>query len=378
MFSLRTHGTTLATFVAFALLAADAAGQATKAPRTANPPRPQPSAGEAVAAEQQPTPGARAAAPRRPTETATLPNTAAPQPVTKGAPAAAKAAPGAKKVVPVQFQQTLPQLSPEQQAELDHILDAWERESDKVKTLSAGFNLFEYDSTFGPAPGGAQNGPPKATRQVAGAIHFAAPDKGSYQIGEGHDEHWVCDGQAIYEFDAKNKKLIEHRLPKELQGKAITNGPLPFVFGAKAGDMKQRHFMRVITPVDANDEIWIEAWPRTQQDAANFDHVQVILDTKTMLPKAVKLFLPNPKNYKVYVFSDTKMNGPWAIIKSFFSRPATPWGWERVVEQAPDMPPTAGPGPATVRDPRGQPAQRPPTAAADARSQPASRPAKSR
>lgn len=234
----------------------------------------------------------------------------------------------------VQHEQAAPALTKEEQAELDSVLARWEKESDGVKILTATFTLFEYDAAFGAAPAPGQ--PMKASRTCKGDIHFKAPDQGSYRITEGGDDRWMCDGKAIYEFNAKQKTLKEYRLPAELQGKAITNGPLPFVFGAKADAMRKRYFMRVITPPDKQQQIWIEAWPRWQQDAANFHHVQVILDEKTMLPTAIRLYDPNPASNKVYLFGDgMKVNGAWDQIKGFFVRPTTPVGWKHVVEDPP-------------------------------------------
>ncbi len=245
---------------------------------------------------------------------------------------------------PPQQPQPGPRLSPAEQAELDQILVGWEQQSDKIKTLSTAFTMFEYDAVFGPKTVPGQ--PPEPKRVCEGTIHFAAPDKGSYQLTKGGEERWMCDGKAIYEFDAKQRKLKEYRLPKELQGKAITNGPLPFVFGAKAETMKQRYAMRVLTPPDEKTQILIEAWPRWQQDAANFHHVQVILDKKTMLPAALRLYDPNPQMHKVYSFDEhPTVNGAWDQIKSFFNRPTTPLGWQHVVEEPPAeaLPPSQPP-----------------------------------
>jgi TIGR03009 family protein len=233
----------------------------------------------------------------------------------------------------VQHQQAgFPTLSKEEQAELDRILADWERESDKVKTLTATFTMWEYGGGFNAQvqPADAQ----KPTHEYTGEIHFAAPDKGSYEIKTGGDAHWVCDGTAIYEFDSKQKRVKEYRLPKELQGKAITKGPLPFVFGAKAEALRQRYWMRVITPPDAKSQIWIEAWPRWQQDAANFHHVQLILDSKTMLPAAIRMYDVIPA-HKVYAFTSTTVNGAWDKIKDFFVRPRTPLGWQHEVVETP-------------------------------------------
>ena len=57
-------------------------------------------------------------------------------------------------------------------------------------------------------------------------------------------EYWVCDGGAIYQFDSRTKTVTETQLPPELRGKAIGEGPLPFMFGAKAATMKQRYWIQ--------------------------------------------------------------------------------------------------------------------------------------
>ncbi len=302
-----------------------AAGGAATAPR--------PTGGAAISGTAQAAPNGAAA--RQPAPASQAPSSAirqaqATQPIAgpPGRPQATTGqAPAATNPRPI------PQLTPQEQAELDQVLATWEQKSDKVTTLSATFTMWEYDLVFG-APAAAGQ-PPKEKRVCEGVIHFAAPDRGSYQMTKGGEERWMCDGKAIYEFDHKQKKLKEYRLPKELQGKAITKGPLPFVFGAKADSMKQRYVMRIFTPPDVQGQIWIEAWPRWQQDAANFHHVQVILDAKTMIPAAIRVYDPNPNMYKVYAFDKTKVNGAFDQIKDFFSRPMAPLGWQHVVEEPP-------------------------------------------
>ena len=59
------------------------------------------------------------------------------------------------------------------------------------------------------------------------------------------------------------------RLPPELQGKAIVDGPLPFLFGAKAETIKARYWIRVL-PETGNGKFWLEAVPKSRQDVQNF------------------------------------------------------------------------------------------------------------
>lgn len=257
-----------------------------------------------------------------------------------GTPAAAA---GQSRLTPQQRAQLEAQLDQER-AQLDQVLEAWERESKKVKTLSAGFRMWEYNAAFGPAPVPGQQA--KATRECEGEIYFAAPDRGMYHEKMEGGAYWVCDGKSIYEVRHRTKELVEYVLPEELRGKAIADGPLPFVFGADAAKMKQRYFMRVITPDDVKGQIWLEAAPKLQQDAANFRKIEVILDEATMLPVGLQLFEPNGKDRKVFAFGKPKINDLWEKIKNFFDPPLVPRGYKRVVEQPPiaqnDVPPGGG------------------------------------
>ncbi|HEY5313623.1 MAG TPA: hypothetical protein VIK18_13940, partial [Pirellulales bacterium] len=122
------------------------------------------------------------------------------------------------------------QLNPQQEANLDLLLRNWQQTSSQVGTFSCTFTLFEYNAVFGAAN--------KPMRVEQGDIRYARPDKGLYRVKSAGGEHWICDGRAIYEFNSTKKQLIESRLPPELWGKAIADGPLPFVFGVDAGKLK--------------------------------------------------------------------------------------------------------------------------------------------
>ncbi len=78
-------------------------------------------------------------------------------------------------------------------------------------------------------------------------------------------EYWTCNGKSIFQVDAKKKQIIEQPIPAELQGKSITDGPLPFVFGAKADTLRKRYFMRIVTPPDAAKTRF--GWKRTSENA---------------------------------------------------------------------------------------------------------------
>jgi len=253
------------------------------------------------------------------------------------------------------------QLTPQQQAQVDTVLSLWEKEGDKIKSYKCPFERWQYDPVFG--PGGDV---PKTKGD--GQLTYMKPDKGSFRIStvrhyvapsepdgmptweEKDDEageHWVCDGKAVYEYDTPKKQLIVRELPEHMQGKAIADGPLPFLFGAKKAKLQQRYFIRVSRVTET--ALWLDVYPRHQRDAANYQRVELILDREKFLPSAVQVYMPNGKSRTVYIFKLEKasVNSTVDALLQFFVQPRTPLGWKKVYEKAP----APGPGPQAQRVP---------------------------
>lgn len=330
--SARIHCLTLSSFVCGLMLA--------HAPVTAQQPAPQPQqftqpqpVGQAQPGQpqyQQPQyqqPGVAPQAPLAgpPGALAPVPQPAAPQPLA-----------------------TAPfQLSPQDEASLDRLLTDWQNMSGNVKTFEARFDRFDWNAVFGNA------GAP--TKIVQGSLKYSAPDKGFYELDD-KSEKWICTGDAVFEFRAVDKKVREHRLPPNLRGQAISDGPMPFVFGVQAAKMKARYWLRINTPQNSeSNQVWLEAYPRHAQDAANFLKVDIILafehknGTVTKLePYAINIVDPNGKDRKAYRFTEMKANGTLANLQEFFRifvTPSVPFGWqhELVDDGAQAGPPNAQP-----------------------------------
>ena len=262
------------------------------------------------------------------------------------------------KFVPQQRAPRAPwELDEQQQATLELVLAAWEKKSATIKTLTCTFTMWEYDFIFGDGPKPAGQ-PPKPTRVNRGEIKFAAPDRGVYHImqqarKDGKFEpregaYWVCDGKAVYEFNHEQQRLYERRLPDDLKGSAISNGPMPFLFGATSEQMRGRYWLRVNTaPAAVGKEIWLDAVPKYVEDRANYKQASIILDEKTMLPRALLLELPEG-NRTSYKFDGYSINSLWKKIIRDFDLPPLPDGWDHVVEEPPPAqaghpaPPPAG------------------------------------
>jgi TIGR03009 family protein len=249
------------------------------------------------------------------------------------------------------------QLSPQEQGLLDQVLSAWEKESQKIKTFDCKFKRWEYRPDLARSRGDA--GTP--VHVDLGIIKYASPDKGKYQvystiqiqsdgtekeiaIDNNRAELYICDGKSVYVYDPVKRTRHEHQLPPELQGKEIVNTPLPFIFGARADQLRKRYYMRITTPPDVKDQIWITAYPKYQPDKANHDSCLLILDAPKLQPAAMKMVLPGGKNWFSYKFYDVVINDSWRLFKSNPFVAYTPRGWEKEVHppqsaSAPKPPP---------------------------------------
>lgn len=242
------------------------------------------------------------------------------------------------------------QLTPQEEGDLNRLLTDWEKQSDKVKNFECKFTRWEYDPAL--AINGNTNVP---TTVSTGVIQYAPPDKGLFRVDDAKvpdpknpgqmvpsaldlREHWTCDGDSIFMVDHQKKLIIESPLPPNMKGKAITDGPLPFVFGAKAEVLKNRYYMRIITPKEAaNEQVWLEARPKFQKDAANYSRVQLILTKATLQPAGIQIFNPGAargaESRTVIQFSDLSVNNAFANVKNWFGNFAKPsyMGYKHVV-----------------------------------------------
>lgn len=256
------------------------------------------------------------------------------------------------------------QITAEHARYLDSVLNYWEESSSKIQVYECNFTRWQYDPVFARVVD-PKTGHLMAKTIASGVIKYADPDKGLYEVekqyrlvpprdrgdrptyapaGEIGLEKWICDGKAVFEFDYPRKRLVERPLPDEMQGKSIAEGPLPFLFGAKAEQIKNRYWVRVITPQGAKDEYWLEVHPKRQEDAARYKKVEVILSKEPFLPKAIHIYDVNydPRQNPArssFAFENRKINpsdllGRLDLLKLFhkeFFRPDTPGGWEKTV-----------------------------------------------
>ena len=278
-------------------------------------------------------------------------------------PPQAVSAPQAPTAAPQLLPCPFPPLTQREEAYLSDVLKYWEERSNKVNRFESKFIRWEYDTKWGPQD-------PNVAKTISyGEIKYEKPDKGMFhverithyvppqgdqnqaegaQYGEREGEvgeHWVCDGKSVFVYDAPQKQLLQAMLPAELQGQGIVNGPLPFLFGAKAEKIKQRYWTRMILPPPVKGQYWMEAYPKLREDRAQYQKVLVILDEAEYLPIAVQIFdrtynrITNPSRVS-FEFQD-RIENPNLTLQKFnlfhraFFEPKLPSGWKKVVEQLP-------------------------------------------
>ncbi len=253
-------------------------------------------------------------------------------------------------------------LNQQQTDYLDKVLQVWEQSTGKIARYECKVTRWQYDSTVDDQ---------HPANVDTGILQYAKPDKGLYRIDKREsiakkgpkpeyrvsqkfaDDYWICDGEYLHIRDRNEKQELKKQLPPDQRGNGIHNSPLPFLFGVKAAEIKQRYWIRPIAPPAGSTDVWLEAWPKLLDDAGSYSRVQVILDSKEVLPKGLIVFLPNwtPQfpNRDVLEFTERKNHGMLDAIKDRifmqqFIELDPPADWKVIVEPYVDPQEAAEPG----------------------------------
>lgn len=236
----------------------------------------------------------------------------------------------------------IPPLSPQLQAYLDQLLNHWSQQTKKIERYRCDFQRWSYDDT-------KTQGNNIHFLYSQGVIRYMAPDKGLFRVDQQFffqgmkpdgtpdfkaianqfGEYWICDGIRIHSYDRTMKKVDRYELPANMRGMEITNAPLPFLFGIDPKQAKERYWMQPVqAPPGPNgqplqDRYVIEAYPKLQADAANYQMVKVTLDNQEFLPLSLEIMLPGhivnaqtkaivKDSREVYEFNNREVN--WNLL----------------------------------------------------------------
>lgn len=210
--------------------------------------------------------------------------------------------------------------------QLNDFLVRWEEFGKNVKRVSCEVHMREFDSVL-------QQNSKRPVAHTWGQFRFISPNKLMYHIRgefvysdekpegewkEGQNE-WmiVLNSKEFIQYDYKNKKVVVFPVASDEQDMDLTmdNGQFPLFFVAKADSLKDRFYMRIITPANKQkDEVWIEAFPRYARDAQQFRSITVILGLKDLQPTYMRRLGVNGKSRTDLTFKNVSVNkGLWKI-----------------------------------------------------------------
>ncbi len=353
--------------------------QPTQQSPTAGPPRPNYQVAQAVPQSATPAPGAyqpappqpysQAAGPPRPAYPPSQPvgQSAAPsqgayqgapsQPAPQGASAVVpQNAPTLERRAPQLVTTVFPQLTPDEQARVDDVLNRWEQASRKHQRITIEFFRFEFKPVFT----NMQNVPYHIDQ---GEADFDSSGKWLWKIKgeivkgklvEGQRaEQMLFDGTSIYEFNYPGQVVTQYVLDDDMKGEDMVRAMLPFLFGTDVQKLKERYFIRLLdVPNLAKDEVCIDASPRFIDEARNYINARMILDMAKMKPTGLMLTLPTGNESYRYQFADVKINpmNPLDLIQR--PRPFAfklPSGWATEVKKMSAAEVTSHPQPNATR-----------------------------
>jgi len=131
------------------------------------------------------------------------------------------------------------------------------------------------------------------------------------EVKSDRPEKWICDGVNIVQINDAERTYERFPIPREYRGRNIMDGPLPFLFGMPAAKAVKRYRLELLG--QTSKEVWLRAWPRWQQDAANYREATVVLDRSTYLPRHVRLVAPDGSQ-TIFSFSKLKVNSRFRAI----------------------------------------------------------------
>lgn len=195
--------------------------------------------------------------------------------------------------------------------ELEDLLREWEQKSSQIKSVHGTHVRTVYNLVF------------EEERRASGTFFLRTPDMGRidlvgtkpksgekssrlgangvpFRLQADNSERWICTGKEIVAINDEEKSYEVVPLPPETQGTNIVHSPLPFLFGMKAEEAKQRY--RIKLHSNAKDRAILVIFPRLPSDRQNYVEAWIILEKANYLPAAVKLYDPTGKLETVYKF----------------------------------------------------------------------------
>jgi TIGR03009 family protein len=213
---------------------------------------------------------------------------------------------------------------------LDAALVRWEQEMKKVSTLEASVTYTKIDNVF------------KTKEVYEGVAKFMKPNSFMFHVQKKDNPRdflkVIYNGAFGYEYKAKKGEIWVYRVPTPKPGQPAQDNILTLIQGMKADDAKGRFTLNLNNVADPN-WVYVDIKPRLNEDKAEFQHAELLLDKATLMPRRLWFLEPNQN---VVVWELTQTRSPGTVGPADFAKPDTP-GWKLVDAPTPSSSNTAVP-----------------------------------
>jgi len=248
-----------------------------------------------------------------------------------GAGAGAQTNPGSTTTPPATT--STPAAAAAANARLDQYMQLWEKEMQKIQTLSAVINRLDKDKSFGTTTKLTGNAQYMKSGTAAPILNFAMLElkqEGKTDIFE----KFICTGTYIYQFVPAQKEIRAYPMPRPKPGQVGDDSFLGFLFGMKADEAKKRYNLTM----GKEDKwyIYVDVVPRHPADRKDFQRARIVLNRDSYLPRQLWFEAPNG-NEVTWDIPTLKAGVP--LDRRVFDAPKPPAGWKFSVIN-PDSTPT--------------------------------------
>ena len=235
--------------------------------------------------------------------------------------------------------------------DMNLLLDEWEKQSAKVKSLQVVFERIDKSIKWGDkvSQGTAiLKSPDLACLEFKRAIpdsdgkprlKLNASGQKAIDVEKEPYQRIVCTGKEVLQYEWDEKVLYIYPLDKEARQKALQQGPLPFLFNMKAAEARQRYTMTLIADAKHPKEYCIEVVPNEEIDKKDFKKAVVWLDKEQFQPSRLILLPVGDKDLQEFRFT---LIAPNKVISDAYFAVVIPENWK--VERNEDPNGTGAPG----------------------------------
>jgi TIGR03009 family protein len=141
-------------------------------------------------------------------------------------------------------------------------------------------------------------------------------------------ERIVCTGTEVWQYRCDTSQVFIYPLEKDVQQRALEEGPLPFLFNFKAAEARKRYMMSLVD--DHPNTPTIRIIPRLAIDQESFKVAWVTLDRAVyLLPRRIFLVAPDGKSSKDFQLELAAQVANCAVEDANF-QPQASKGWKVV------------------------------------------------